>query len=305
MHLIRTLISHETSQVYGLLALPPSCLPQTLSDVGIQANSTLSYTGGVAAQCAVDSSTDLDEYLTGPLDMHSETIPRSFPPGHLSRARIASQLAAFSGDPAFPSSTHYYLTRDSQPGPQNYSAGNRQSIDLSSDPSSSTSHHHSDLPWTSLDVTGTPVKARRRQTRPTSSSGFPRTPNNPVDPFSGFQHSRFHDSAIGTISGPSHDERLTVLSSSLTEMDPPSSWYYGLEPQEVQPQHEEKQEGELLDKQDEDIAKSQSEHEDNQPRAKQKAQRLSRSKEELTCTVPDCGTISKTPSDFKYDPFSW
>lgn len=252
-----------------------------------------SYTGVAAAQCAVDSSTDLDEYLTSPLDMRTETTPRSFPSGQPSRARISSHLAAFSGDRSFPSSDNYYLTRDSQPGSQNYSAGNRQSIDLSSDPSSSTSHHRSDFPWTPLDATGAPTKSIR-QTRPTSYTDYLGTPSRLLDPFPGFQHSGFHDSAIGTISGPSQDERQTVLSSPLTDMDPSLTWYSGPEPQEVELQQEE---DDLEEQGDRNESESQVGHGDDQPPSKQKTQRQSRSKEELTCDA--CGVVSKTPSDFK------
>lgn len=225
--------------------------------------------------------------------MQLETTPRSSATRQPSRARITLDLAAFSGNPSFSTSANYYLTRDSQSGPQNYSAGTRQSIGLSSDPSSSTSHHHSDLPWNPHDVTESLAKATTRQTRPTSSTGIPRTPNNPIDAF-GFQYSGFHDSAIGTISGPSHDERQTVLSSPLTDMDPSLTWYSGPEPQEVELQQ---QEEDVEEQGDRDESESQEEHEDGQPRTKQKKQRQSRSKQELTCDT--CGLVSKTPSDFK------
>ena len=236
--------------------------------------------------------------------MQLETTPRSFPPGHPSRARITSHLAAFSGDRSFSSSANYYLTRDSRSGSQNYSAGNRQSIDLSSEPSSSTSHHHSDLPWTPLDVTESLAKATTRQTRPTSSTGIPRTPNNPIDTF-GFQYSGFHDSAIGTTSGPSQDERQTVLSSTIADMDPTYGWHPRMEPREVQPQGEEEDEQDLDEQAEEDETESQFGPENVDPtRHKPKTQRQARTTAELTCTVPGCGTVSKTPSDFKYDDSS-
>ena len=225
--------------------------------------------------------------------MQLETIPRSSPTGQPSSARITSDLAAFSGHLSFPTSTNYYLTRDSQSGAQNYLGGHRQSIDVSSDPSSSTLHHHSDPPWNHVDVTEPLAKATTRQIRPTSSTGIPRTPNNPIDAF-GFHHSGFHDSAIGTISGPSHDERQTVLSSPLTDMDPSLTWYQGPEPQELELQQ---QEEDVNEQGDQDESDSQVEHEVDQPRTKPKNQRQSRSEEELTCDA--CGLVSKTPSDFK------
>ena len=261
------------------------CLSRTPSDADNQATLALPYTGGVAAQSAVDYTADPDELITGSLEMHSGKTPRSLPSGFPMRSRHPSTVsAAFSGDPnsSFPS--NYTLSGDSQSGSQHSRTEIRQTIDLSSDPSQGPLHFATDLPWN-------PVAAAEEPSG-SISTNLPefRTPNRILHPYTQFQNSTFHDSAIGTITAPSHDETHSLMSSPLTDMD--THYNYGYpQPQEVY----QNEEPEVRD-----VGGAQIQPPQEQPVARAKIQRQQRTTEELTCET--CAHVSKTPSDLKYVP---
>ena len=226
--------------------------------------------------------------------MHSDAVPRTLPPGHLSRTRYPDQLAsAPSGDHSVPPSQHYVLTGDSHPGIQNQPIANRQSIDLSSDPSRSNLHFRSDpAPWNPVAVNVTPTKAA-----PINLTGHSSSFNNKGNHYTSLDG--FHDSALGTFTGtgPSHDDTQSIMSPTFNELDDLGgemdgyTWLNPLNPQEVEPQ------GALDEEGQQDEPEEAEEEEEEEPRSKQKSTKQPCSEQELSCDV--CGIQSKTRSDKK------
>lgn len=222
------------------------------------------------------------------MDMRSDKTPRSVPSGHSQSDPSFNFAAAFPGSLSLSSSHNYELLGDSHYGSQHPSSEARQSIDLSGEHSRASHHPDPDLPWNPLQATEVPNKALSSGIRQFNSAHPPRTPKRNVHPFHDFSGpSSFHDSALGTLTGPSHDENQSLLSSPLTEMDHP--FPYGLsipsEPQDV------------CTVEDEEQPEPQAPTQVDQPRRAPRSQRQQRNKEELTCD--DCGHKSKTPSDAK------
>jgi hypothetical protein len=218
--------------------------------------------------------------------MQSGKTPRSVPSGYPSRTRVPAHLgAAFPGDLSFSSSVHYVLTADSHTGPQNSSTEHRQSIDLSGEPSRSTLHFRQDHPWNPLEAAEDFSQVASTTAGVSGSTQLPRTPFRKTDPYTDFQNSGFHDSALGTLT---HDERQSLVSSPLAEMDDQYPFGYEIpsQPQEVL--------------REEDLEESEPNPEPenyDQQHHRPKPQRQARTKEQLTCDI--CGLLSKTPSDHK------
>jgi hypothetical protein len=225
--------------------------------------------------------------------MRPGNAPRSVPSAHRSRSVIQFNPATpFPGDQSVSSSRNYVLVGDSQIGLQNSPTDLGQSIDLSGESSRPSLPSGSDLPWNhlSLGAAETPTRTASNRIKSTDSAGPFRTPNRNIDAFPEFSvPGSFRDSALGTFTASSHHETQSLLSSSQTDVDHNLDFRMALpsQPQEV------------YTADDEDDMESQGEPDDDEPRSNRKNPRQPRSKQGLTC--PNCGVISKTPSDFKYD----